>query len=111
MTNANKPGWAGDDPRNDRIYLGILIALMATVAVGAVVAITGEMVFENEAMKDVGFGAAVLGGVLYFGFRFWGRLRAQRYMEEKRRRDLAREPGDDEDEDADDGDEDGAARR
>jgi hypothetical protein len=100
MKQSDRPGWAHDDPRNDRVYLGILIALMATVAIGAVVAIAGEMVFANPAMKDVGFGAAVVAGVLYFAFRFWGRLRAQKYMQEKRRRDLTRgfaEAGDDED--------------
>ncbi|RDD63322.1 hypothetical protein [Ferruginivarius sediminum] len=101
MKQSDRPGWAHDDPRNDRVYLGILIALMATVAIGAAVAIAGEMFFASTAMKDVGFGAAVVAGVLYFAFRFWGRLRAQRYMQEKRRRELTR--GFDDTDDDDDG--------
>lgn len=86
MNKPERRRWEPDDPRNDRVYMGILMVLMATVAIGAVAAIAGELVFASEALTDVGFAAAVLAGAAYFAFRLWGRARAWRHHQDKHRR-------------------------
>jgi hypothetical protein len=83
------------DPRNDRIYLGILVALMATVFAAAGVAIAGDYLYGSEAMKQGGFYIALVAGAGYFGFRLWGRARAARAQKEHTKRELARDPQDD----------------
>lgn len=93
MNRPERRGWGPDDPRNDRIYMAILAVLMATVVIGAVMAIAGEFVFASPAVKDVGFGAAVVAGAAYFAFRLWGRARAWRHTQAKGGRDGNGNPG------------------
>lgn len=84
--------WDADDPRNDKIYLGILVSLMSTVFAAAIIAILGDMVLESPAMKQGGFYVAIVAGMLYFAFRFWGRAKAAKYQQDKVRRQLAEDP-------------------
>lgn len=92
------PRWETDDPRNDKIYMGILVSLMATVFAGAIIALLGDMVLESPAMKQGGFYVAIIAGVLYFAFRFWGRAKAAKYQRDKVRRQLAEDPARDDSE-------------
>lgn len=82
-------GWDRDDPRNDKVYLGILMALMGTVFAAAAVAIAGDLVWQSEAMRRGGFYIALVAGVIYFIFRFWGRAKAAQAKRERMRRELA----------------------
>jgi hypothetical protein len=95
---AGRDGQNGDaprDPRSDRVYLGILFALMATVFAAAAVAIVGGEVYHDEGLKQGGFWVALVAGAGYFGFRIWGRVKAAQDQRERRRRALAESPEDD----------------
>ena len=94
--------WAEGDPRNDRIYLGILLSLMATVFAAALLAIAGDLVWNSPALRDGGFYVALVAGAAYFAFRIWGRVRAAQMQRDRLRRQLAEDPP------ADDDHEDGA---
>lgn len=85
MSQPPKPA----DPRRDPIYIAILGVLVASVLVGAAVAIVGGSVYGSEAMREAGTGLAVVSGVLYFVFRLLGRRAAAR-------RQRGRPPGDEE---------------
>jgi hypothetical protein len=98
---SDKPSWDPDDPRNDKVYLGILMALMATVFAAAAFSLVGDLLLQNAAMSQTGFYVAVVAGLVYFGFRFWGRAKAAQYQREKVRRELARDPAEDVDDDPD----------
>ena len=94
------------DPRHDQRHLSLLIALMAVVIVSAVTAIAADMVFGNQAIRQLGFSVAILGGIAYFGLRIYGNLKAREYLREMRRRELARSFADDRHADDDDDDHD-----
>jgi hypothetical protein len=79
------------DPRQEPIYAGILNALMATVTIAAVISLSGDLYFDNAAMKHGGFAIAIVAGVTYFGFRIWGSYRAEQWRKEKERRELSGE--------------------
>lgn len=83
----SKPGWQSGDPRNDKIYVAILSVLMATVVIGAVVTIVGELVLQNEAMKTTGFSVALIAGGIYFAFRVFGRVRSMQWQARRRESD------------------------
>ena len=63
---------------NDGIFRAILTVMLVTVIGGVVLAMLGDYVFHNEAMKRVGTGAALIGGFLYFFFRVLGKREAKR---------------------------------
>ena len=88
-------GFPPGDPRNDKIYLGILVALMVTVFTAAGMAIVGDYLYGSEAMKQGGFYIALVAGACYFAFRFWGRARAAKAQKEHTKQQLARDPQDD----------------
>ncbi|MBK1667656.1 hypothetical protein CKO28_06365 [Rhodovibrio sodomensis] len=90
-TTAFPPG----DPRNDKIYLGILVALMVTVFTAAGMAIVGDYLYNSEVMKQGGFYIALVAGACYFAFRTWGRARAAKAQKEHTKQQLARDPEDD----------------
>lgn len=83
------------DPRNDKIYLGILVALMVTVFTAAGMAIVGDYLYGSEVMKQGGFYIAIVAGACYFAFRAWGRARAAKAQKEMTKQQLARDPQDD----------------
>lgn len=59
------------------IYYAILAVLVGSVLVGALLALAGEPLFGSRALANVGFGLALVCGLLYWVFRLLGR-RAQR---------------------------------
>lgn len=99
------------DPRQDQRYLSMLIALMAVVILSALTAIAGDMVFENETIRQTGFSIAMLGGVAYFSLRIYGNVKGREYERERRRRELARGFDDDRSNPDDDDDEEEHQRR
>lgn len=88
-------GFPPGDPRNDKIYLGILVALMVTVFTAAGMAIVGDYLYNSEAMKQGGFYIAIVAGICYFAFRTWGRMRAAKAQKEHTKQQLAQDPEDD----------------
>jgi hypothetical protein len=98
---ASRGGFEPGDPRNDRVYLGILIALMVTVFAAAAIAILGDRVWQSPALKQGGFYVAMVAGIAYFGFRTWGRHRAAQYRKARMRAELGRDPGEDGSDDRD----------
>ena len=89
---ARQSAFPPGDPRNDKIYLGILVALMVTVFTAAGMAIVGDYLYGSEAMKQGGFYIAIVAGVCYFAFRAWGRMRAAKAQKELTRHQLAQDP-------------------
>lgn len=71
-------------PTNEPIYRAILAVLVASVLVGAVLALAGEPLLGSRALANAGFGLAVVCGLLYWVFRLLGR-RADRRHDERRR--------------------------
>ena len=69
----------------DGIYRAILLALVITILGGAVVALSGDYYFHDEAVKKTGVGIVLVGGFIYFFFRVLGRREA------RKRENLARE--------------------
>ena len=61
------------EPPKSGIYWTILAVLVADVAIGALLALLGDLVLKNDAVKHFGVGLALLGAVLYLFFRIWGR--------------------------------------
>ena len=51
---------------------------MITVIAGAVATLVGEYVLHSEALVRVGTGAVLIGGAVYFVFRWLGRREARR---------------------------------
>ena len=51
---------------------------MITVVAGGAVTLAGEYVYHSEAMIRVGTGAVLIGGAIYFVFRWLGRREARR---------------------------------
>ncbi|MEX2631850.1 MAG: hypothetical protein WD341_18085 [Tistlia sp.] len=72
---------------SDPIFRAILVLLGLDVVVGAMLMLLAHGGWIDPALGDLGFGLGLLGGLLYLGFRRWGRRRAQ---PERARR---REPG------------------
>ncbi len=62
---------------DDGIYRAILWALVLTVVVGAVVAILGQTLAQDQVMVRVGTGIAFLGGIVYAFFRWLGTRHAK----------------------------------
>jgi hypothetical protein len=54
------------------------LVLVMTVIAGALATLAGEYVAHSQAMVRVGTGAVLIGGVLYFVFRWLGRREARR---------------------------------
>jgi len=67
------------DPRQEPIYRAALAVLVASVVVGAVLTLTGEVLFGSPALARAGLGMAVICGVLYWAFRVIGKRAAQRH--------------------------------
>lgn len=92
---ARRGGFEPGDPRNDTVYLGILIALVVTVFAAAAIAIAGDLLWQSEGIKQGGFYVAMVAGIAYFGFRTWGRRRAAQHRKARMRAELGRDPDDD----------------
>ena len=67
-----------EDPRREPIYRAILAVLALSVVAGALLALTGESLFESRALANAGFGMGVVCLVLYWVFRLLGRRAARR---------------------------------
>ena len=72
------------DPRESRdpIYRAVLAVMAVSVVGGAVLALFGDYYFHSAAMKNVGVGAVIVSGAIYFIFRFLGRQNAKRRRDE-----------------------------
>ncbi len=68
---------SGERPDSDPVYRAVLIVLVASVMAGALLAVAGEYHFDSPAMRQVGVGATVVSGAIYFLFRWLGK-RARR---------------------------------
>ena len=79
MARGDESGQAPNSP----IYWTILAVLVMDVVIGAVMALVGDMVLENEAVKTFGVALAAIGAVMYIAFRAWGRRWVENF--EKRR--------------------------
>ena len=62
----------------DGIFRTILWVLVITVVAGGAVTLAGEYVYDSEVMIRVGTGAVLIGGAIYFVFRWLGRREARR---------------------------------
>ena len=51
---------------------------MISVVAGGAVTLAGEYIFHNQTMIGVGTGAVLIGGAIYFVFRWLGRREARR---------------------------------
>ena len=81
MTDSDpSPGPGGPLP-DDGIYRMILTTLVASVIVGALVALAGEMVWHDKGISHLGAWIALICGGLYFVFRFLGRREMRRRSE------------------------------
>ena len=78
---------------DDGIYRAILMVLVASVIVGAGIALLGELVWQQKAISHAGAWMVLICGGLYFVFRALGRREMRRRADAALRR---REDGDDE---------------
>ncbi len=62
----------------DGIFRAILWVLVLTVVAGAALTLAGEYLYPSQGMIEVGTGAVLIGGALYFVFRWLGRREARR---------------------------------
>ena len=62
----------------DGIYRAILIVLVASVLLGAAVALAGELVYQDKGIAHAGAWMALICGGLYFFFRLLGKREMQR---------------------------------
>ncbi len=65
-------------PEADGLYRAIMMVLVGSVMVGAVLTLTGEMLFDSRPLANVGLGMAVLAGIAYWGLRLKARAAARR---------------------------------
>lgn len=72
----------------DGTYRAILLVMMLSVIAGAVIALLGDYYFHNEAIKNVGVGAVIVSGAIYFFFRFLGRQADKKNVSDERDDDL-----------------------
>ena len=63
---------------DDGIYRAILMVLVASVIVGAGIALLGELVWLDKAVSHAGAWMVMICGGLYFVFRYLGRREMQR---------------------------------
>ena len=61
------------------IYRLILLLMVATVVCGAILAIAGETVAQNQDLSRLGTGMALIGGAIYAFFRWLGIREARRH--------------------------------
>ena len=66
------------DLPEDDIFRAILWVLVITVVAGGAATLAGEYVFHSRALVQVGTGAVLIGGAVYFVFRWLGRREARR---------------------------------
>ena len=62
----------------DGIYRAILMVLVASVLIGAAVALAGELVYQDRGIANAGAWMALICGGLYFFFRLLGRREMRR---------------------------------
>ena len=62
----------------DGIYRLILWLMVATVVCGALLAIAGETLLQDQALSRLGTGMALIGGAIYVVFRWLGIREARR---------------------------------
>jgi len=55
-----------------------MMVLVSSVMVGAVLTLTGEMLFGSRPLANVGLGMAVLAGIAYWGLRLKARAAVRR---------------------------------
>ena len=63
---------------DDGIYRAILLVMVASVVIGAIVALIGEAVLHDETVSNTGAGIALVSGVVYFFFRWLERRETAR---------------------------------
>ena len=68
----------------DGIYRTILMVLVASVLIGAAVALAGELVYQDKGISHAGAWMALICGGLYFFFRLLGKREMRRRAEEAR---------------------------
>lgn len=79
MDQEPPPGESGaGGPEADGLYRAIMMVLVGSVMVGAVLTLTGEMLFGSRPLANVGLGMAVLAGIAYWGLRLKARAAARR---------------------------------
>ena len=61
----------------DTLFRFILLVLLADVLLGAVLMLLGHYGYVDPALVDLGAGLGIVGGLLYFLFRWWGRRRQE----------------------------------
>jgi hypothetical protein len=66
------------DPRDDGIFRAILAVLAVSVVAGALLSLTGELLFASRVLANAGLGMAVIAGAAYWAFRLLGRRAAER---------------------------------
>jgi high-affinity Fe2+/Pb2+ permease len=85
MSDPRMPPSPRVPPTREPIYRAILAVLVASVLVGAVLALAGEALFGSRALANVGFGMAMVCGLLYWVFRLIGRRAQQRHDDGRQR--------------------------
>lgn len=65
-------------PEADGLYRAIMMVLVGSVMVGALLTLTGEMLFDSRPLANAGLGMAVLAGIAYWGLRLKARAAARR---------------------------------
>lgn len=83
MARGYGPSGSSNDAPSSPIYWTILAVLVMDVVIGAVMALVGDLVLQDEGVKTFGVALAGVGAVLYIFFRLWGRRWIENY--EKRR--------------------------
>ena len=83
MPRGYGPGGSSNEAPSSPIYWTILAVLVMDVVIGAVMALVGDLVLQNEAVKTFGVALTGIGAVLYVFFRMWGRRWIENY--EKKR--------------------------
>ncbi|MHA1599346.1 MAG: hypothetical protein ACTSW2_00855 [Alphaproteobacteria bacterium] len=75
----SRPPLPGPALPNEGIYRLILLLMVAAIVCGAILAIAGETVAQNQALSRLGTGMALIGGVIYAFFRWLGIREASRH--------------------------------
>lgn len=67
-------GLLSDEP----IFNAILWVMVLSVVAGVAMALVGDLVLANDAVRNTGTGIGVVSGAIYFAFRWLGKREAAR---------------------------------